>query len=347
MIVTDTFTGDGATTGFTLDASATLTAGELYVTIDGVSQQSDAYSVSNSVLTFTGTPADGAEIEARYGNDAERNVSNFTGNGTTTAFQLSKTPASNAAALVVIDGVVQGVMTYTLSGSTLTFPTAPPSGAKIEVRFGFDAIDGDDTFAGNGTETAFTLSFSADSDDRIVAMLDGVFQHTDAYSVSGDTLTMSAAPASGSTLEVRRLETREPPFRGACVLTTVSISPNGTVTWTTFGYDTDGFWSGGGGTRLTVPSGVRRARIYAQATHAGDGTGAGALSMAIKRNGSLSYDGVSRQAFDTADLSVVNALNGQTPAISVSEGDYFELDLAASDGTWDQNATWFALDVIE
>jgi hypothetical protein len=59
----------------------------------------------------------------------------FTGNGSTTAFTMSIAPASVNAVIVIVSGVTQDPSTYTISGTTLTFSAAPPSGtSNISVR---------------------------------------------------------------------------------------------------------------------------------------------------------------------------------------------------------------------
>lgn len=59
----------------------------------------------------------------------------FSGNGSTTAFTMSIAPASVNAVIVAVSGVVQDPSTYTISGTTLTFSGAPPSGtSNISVR---------------------------------------------------------------------------------------------------------------------------------------------------------------------------------------------------------------------
>ena len=65
----------------------------------------------------------------------------FTGNNSTTAFTLSVTPSSADNINIFISGVYQnsvdsgGTANYTVSGTTLTFTTAPPTTAAngIEV----------------------------------------------------------------------------------------------------------------------------------------------------------------------------------------------------------------------
>jgi len=54
----------------------------------------------------------------------------FSGNGTTTAFTMSYAPASTTSMVVSISGVVQNPNTYGISGLTLTFSAAPPTGTN-------------------------------------------------------------------------------------------------------------------------------------------------------------------------------------------------------------------------
>jgi hypothetical protein len=56
-----------------------------------------------------------------------------------------------------------------------------------------------DQFSGDGSTTAFTLSFPVSSDQDILVSVDGVIQDTAAYAVSsGTTLTFTTAPSSNS-----------------------------------------------------------------------------------------------------------------------------------------------------
>ena len=69
------------------------------------------------------------------GGSGATNVSlnEFSGNGSTTAFTLSADPGTENNTQVYIDGVYQEKGTYAVSGTTLTFSTAPPNGTSIEV----------------------------------------------------------------------------------------------------------------------------------------------------------------------------------------------------------------------
>ena len=63
-------------------------------------------------------------------------VDTFSGNGSTTAFTMSVAPANTSSILVVVTGVTQDPSTYSVSGTTLTFSAAPPTGtSNISVRY--------------------------------------------------------------------------------------------------------------------------------------------------------------------------------------------------------------------
>jgi hypothetical protein len=66
---------------------------------------------------------------------ASYQVQNFTGTGSQTVFTLSSTSLSENYTFVYINGVYQQKNTYTVSGTTLTFSTAPPVTSSIEVMF--------------------------------------------------------------------------------------------------------------------------------------------------------------------------------------------------------------------
>jgi hypothetical protein len=60
----------------------------------------------------------------------------FSGTGSQVAFTMSVAPANPASTLVAVSGVLQDPSTYGVSGTTLTFTGAPPSGTgNISVRY--------------------------------------------------------------------------------------------------------------------------------------------------------------------------------------------------------------------
>ena len=63
-------------------------------------------------------------------------VDTMTGDGSDTTLTLTKTPLHENATSVYIDGVYQSKDNYSVSGTTLTFSTAPPNGTAVECMTG-------------------------------------------------------------------------------------------------------------------------------------------------------------------------------------------------------------------
>jgi hypothetical protein len=137
------------------------------------------------------------------GSSVDQNT--YTGDGSTTAFTLAEAPTGEDNTIVFIDGVYQDDSTYSVSGTTLTFSTAPANSRVITAYTITSGIIGTtpsvDTMTGDGSDTTLTLSISPASENATFVTIDGVVQHKDTYSVSGTTLTFSAAPPNGSAVE--------------------------------------------------------------------------------------------------------------------------------------------------
>jgi len=165
--------------------------------------------VAGSGMTLT-TDASGDSITFAssgsgnsVGNAFTKNT--FTGDGSTTAFTLSISASNEDNLLVFIDGVYQADNVYTVSGTTLTFATAPVNSRVIEVFTVEAGIVGSapviDTMTGDGSDTTLALSTTPSSENQTFVTIDGVVQHKDTYAVSGSTLTFSAAPPTGTKVE--------------------------------------------------------------------------------------------------------------------------------------------------
>ena len=137
IIASDQFVGDGSTTVFTLSQAVT-DGGLVNVAVNGLMQSTATYGVvSGTLLTFSEAPPMGSGIEARsYGQidvlNTTLSTNEFVGDGATTVFTLSFT-AVKQNAFVYIDGIYQFKSTYSVSGTALTFSTAPPIGSGVEV----------------------------------------------------------------------------------------------------------------------------------------------------------------------------------------------------------------------
>jgi hypothetical protein len=87
------------------------------------------------------------------------NVDVFSGNGSTTAFTLASDPSTKNNTSVFISGVYQQKSTYTQSGTTITFSTAPPSGtSNIEIAYSTPLAIGTPS---DGTVTAAKMAAGA------------------------------------------------------------------------------------------------------------------------------------------------------------------------------------------
>ena len=131
----------------------------------------------------------------------------FTGDGSTTAFTLTVTPANEDALIVFIDGVYQEKGDYALSNAVLTLDTAPASGEKLAVHITTASVhDGtsglNQQFTGDGSTVAFTLTQDPKSENNTQIYINGVYQQKTDYTVSGTTLTFDTAPETGDIIEV-------------------------------------------------------------------------------------------------------------------------------------------------
>ena len=119
-----------------------------------------------------------------------------------TSFTLSISPTSENNIIAFADGVFQNQDSYSISGNTLTFDTAPDSGTKM-VFYSVGAVYSGqnvivDNFSGDNSTVAFTLSDDPQDENNTQVYIDGVYQQKTEYSVSGTTLTFSSAPPTGT-----------------------------------------------------------------------------------------------------------------------------------------------------
>ena len=108
--------------------------------------------MSGTSLTLGSTPSSGQIVEARgygilnnIGAPSDGTVTNiklnltytsnqYTGNGTLTDFTIE---AGHTAAdiLVILDGLILPPADYSVSGTTLTFGSAPLNGQQLDIRY--------------------------------------------------------------------------------------------------------------------------------------------------------------------------------------------------------------------
>lgn len=178
--------GDGTTTSYNLDHMAVPTS--LLVVLDGVVQEPE-YSYSTNLvsgqpkITFSEAPDNGGRVSIVYlGNEiltatsatSSTHIDEFNGNGSATAFTLTRTPAANNAHnyVVFIDNVFQrygSSYAYTVSGATITFTSAPPSGTNNIQVIQLNGVNTLNTVA-NGSITKVKLDFDPEDDATALAI---------------------------------------------------------------------------------------------------------------------------------------------------------------------------------
>lgn len=137
-------TGDGAefpvlTAGDYFYATITSTAGTQEI-VKATARSGDSLTIARAQEnTIANSFAAGSRFELRVTaqsildaiQDAEEiTITNFNGNGTTTAFAIT-----SGFTAIYINGVYQNRSTYTVTSGTVTFSTAPPNTSTIEVVY--------------------------------------------------------------------------------------------------------------------------------------------------------------------------------------------------------------------
>jgi len=263
------FNGDNSTTAFTLTRQV-VNPTDIDVFVENVRQEpTTAYNVEGLTLTFTSAPGtgtnniyviyrasgvsnyafvpDGSITYAKLANNIRQfTVDNFTANGTGTTVALSETPASANSLVVAIDGVIQTAPeNFSLSGTTITFTSAPDNGSNVTVRhLGFrttstvtaltagsvtttELADGSvttnklasnsvtndkvaftytsDNFTANGSGNTYTVTTGHTANSTLVAYNGVLLIPVLDYDISSTTLTLTFTPTANSNVSVRYL----------------------------------------------------------------------------------------------------------------------------------------------
>jgi hypothetical protein len=263
------FNGDNSTTAFTLTRQV-VNPTDIDVFVENVRQEpTTAYNVDGLTLTFTSAPGtgtnniyviyrasgvsnyafvpDGSITYAKLANNIRQfTVDNFTANGTGTTVALSETPASANSLVVAIDGVIQTAPeNFSLSGTTITFTSAPDNGSNVTVRhLGFrttstvtaltagsvtttELADGSvttnklasnsvtndkvaftytsDNFTANGSGNTYTVTTGHTANSTLVAYNGVLLIPVLDYDISSTTLTLTFTPTANSNVSVRYL----------------------------------------------------------------------------------------------------------------------------------------------
>jgi hypothetical protein len=168
--------------------------------------------------------------------DAER----FSGNGSTTNFTLSRSLYGPTDADVVVENVYQEpIVSYNIVGNQLVFTEAPPSGTN-NIYVVYRAVQGaqvtlpdgsvsynklannirlftTDNYIGNTAISTYALSEAPADANTLAVSIDGIVQRAPInYTVSGQTITFTSAPPTGSNVHIKHLG-----FRSSATITAV------------------------------------------------------------------------------------------------------------------------------
>ena len=132
-----TATGDNTTTDFTINSGRAVD--DVLVYVNGfLLTPTDDYTISGTTLTFATAPATSAEIVFRYlplNNSGTYTNGTATGDNTTVNFTINSGRTVEDI-IVTVNGVTLVPATdYSVSGTTLTFTTAPATDAEISIRY--------------------------------------------------------------------------------------------------------------------------------------------------------------------------------------------------------------------
>ncbi len=173
--------------------------------------------------------------------DADR----FSGNASTTTFTLTRTVSFPTDIEVFVENVQQEpIVSYSVSGASLTFTEAPPTGtnnvyvvyrnyqtgAQITLPDGsvtYNKLANNirlfttDNFTANGAGRTYALTEQPADANTVLVTIDGIVQRaSEHYSLSGQTVIFTSTVSANSLISVRHL--------GFRTTTTVTAIPPGT-----------------------------------------------------------------------------------------------------------------------
>jgi hypothetical protein len=186
-----------------IDAS-NITSGSLNIARIADSSITNA-KLANDSITINGTPtALGGSVSIVT--TLTYSSGTATGDGTTTTATISSGRAVDNVLVFVNGFQLTPTTDYTISGTTLTFQTAPANNAEITFRY--LPLGGAYThanFTGDGSATTITIDAGRAVDDILVVVNGLTLVPTDDYTISGTTLTFATAPANLAEITVRYL----------------------------------------------------------------------------------------------------------------------------------------------
>jgi hypothetical protein len=229
-----------------------------------------------------------------------------------------------STAYIEADGVSRNSKFYICRADhTSSAPTAPElDSATWELAADFASIALDavssmilDTFSGDGSQTAFTLSSTPASEQNCIVAVDGVLQPTTSYTVASGILTFGSAPPAGTgNIQVRSFTTVS--LSGAVAASLVNVSP--TV-------------AGGSNAQSALTN------VYAAAVSAASAASAASASAATATADAASALAAANSAADDAATALTQATTSSVGTSRLDDGSvtFVKVAAAAIAGTTD------------
>jgi len=207
----ESFTGDGVTTTFSLVAPIT-NQNSCIITVDGLVQVPGLhFTISNNILEFTDAPVNNAFIEYRNIEIPSETYESlvFTGNGSKTGFGLTSRCDSAENLLVTVDGLIQlPSQDYILSSGQVKFAVPPVLNSTIEVRnIQFEyMVTSSQVTAADGSTLSFSQNNIIVNESDVFVTVDGLLQSPGHhYIASNYSVIFASAPVIGSVIEFRNI----------------------------------------------------------------------------------------------------------------------------------------------
>jgi len=240
-------TADGSTTTFALDFTVGSSS-SIMVSIAGVMQEPEtAYSISGggTNIVFSTAPTSGDTVFIVF-LGLSRDVGDLSTGSITNKTELAEQRADDDLFLVYDSsaGELKKIQASNVASdldidNTTALAEEPASGDKFII---YDATAGanraveyqyinptltytNGTFTGDGSTTTITIDSGRAVNDVMVSQNGFVLVPTDDYTISGTTLTFTAAPVSGAEISVRYL-----PLAGAGSYTNDTATGDGSTT---------------------------------------------------------------------------------------------------------------------
>ena len=180
-----TITGVGANISGTLGITSNITVGNANL---GNLATANFFTGNGSLLT--GITAGTSNTANTVTASAQPNITSV---GTLTSLSVSGTTNLGAVGNITITGGNANSYLRTDGSGSLSWNALPTTTVTV------------DSFNGDGTTTAFTLSVTPTSKAYTSVTIGGVSQYQSSYTVTGTTITFSSAPPSGTVIEVQTI----------------------------------------------------------------------------------------------------------------------------------------------